>query len=313
MNRLLHPFYIFTVVLLFITTSCEKSTPENKQESEISNPVIAERAEHNQQIKDAEIGPFTAISQLSLHDEEPLYITHNNHTLELSKTPIGSGDIPLMQVTWNMAQGKITAFSNNSNVFKKGTQPIGKEPVSYAMGDTLYAGKFLIQIYYGKSSARLMVFNPILTKRQEFDGLKYYPYSDDYVVTADIFRIANPEIVTMATSLGLEKRYVRAAELRFTVKDTLCSLNMFVPVVDGINYGFIPFTDLTTGDETYGGGRYLDIEPLPNGETVTLDLNKVYNPYCAYTTYYNCPVPPTENSLPVAIRAGEKSYKTEVH
>ena len=74
------------------------------------------------------------------------------------------------------------------------------------------------------------------------------------------------------------------------------------------NYLFIPFRDITSGDETYGGGRYLDFR-IPETDSVTIDFNLSYNPYCAYNHKYSCPIPPAENSLPVKILAGEKTYK----
>jgi uncharacterized protein (DUF1684 family) len=70
-------------------------------------------------------------------------------------------------------------------------------------------------------------------------------------------------------------------------------------------YLFIPFRDLTSGKESYGGGRYIDTE-IPAGETLILDFNRAYNPYCAYSHRYSCPIPPEENTLKVEIRAGEK-------
>jgi uncharacterized protein len=75
------------------------------------------------------------------------------------------------------------------------------------------------------------------------------------------------------------------------------------------DYLFIPFTDATSGTDSYGAGRYIDgtISDIRNGSLV-LDFNKAYNPYCAYSAGYNCPIPPRENDLPVAIRAGERNY-----
>jgi uncharacterized protein (DUF1684 family) len=72
------------------------------------------------------------------------------------------------------------------------------------------------------------------------------------------------------------------------------------------NYLFIPFKDKTSGNETYGGGRYLDVT-VPNSELTWLDFNTAYNPYCAYSYRYSCPIPPTVNTLPIEIRAGEKT------
>jgi hypothetical protein len=74
---------------------------------------------------------------------------------------------------------------------------------------------------------------------------------------------------------------------------------------------FLPFNDYTNGNETYGGGRYLDLR-IPDGSTIILDFNKAYNPYCAYTDRYSCPVPPKENSITTYIYAGVQ-FKGEEH
>jgi hypothetical protein len=80
------------------------------------------------------------------------------------------------------------------------------------------------------------------------------------------------------------------------------------------DYLFIGFTDMTSAAETYGAGRYIDcVTGDIRGNTMLLDFNKAYNPYCAYAAGYNCPIPPRENDLPVAILAGEKNYGKKVH
>jgi uncharacterized protein (DUF1684 family) len=78
------------------------------------------------------------------------------------------------------------------------------------------------------------------------------------------------------------------------------------------NYLFVPFKDMTNGKETYGGGRYLDLETTDiQNDSVILDFNKAYNPYCAYSNGYSCPIPPKENHLAVSIEAGEKTFGKE--
>jgi uncharacterized protein (DUF1684 family) len=74
------------------------------------------------------------------------------------------------------------------------------------------------------------------------------------------------------------------------------------------NYLFLPFRDSSSGNESYGGGRYLDLD-IPKGEKILLDFNLAYNPYCVYSDRYSCPIPPEENRLKTAIRAGEKKPK----
>ena len=73
---------------------------------------------------------------------------------------------------------------------------------------------------------------------------------------------------------------------------------------------FFMFTDLTNGEETYGGGRYIDLK-IPEGETIIIDFNKAYHPYCAFTYGYSCPVPPKENFMDESINAGIKLLELE--
>ncbi|TNF44645.1 MAG: DUF1684 domain-containing protein, partial [Cytophagales bacterium] len=96
--------------------------------------------------------------------------------------------------------------------------------------------------------------------------------------------------------------------LPFTIDGTEYALQVYAPkdTSDG-NYWFIPFTDATSGGETYGGGRYLDIDDV-SSDTVFVDFNYAYNPYCAYNPDYACPLPPKENLLTISIEAGEKNY-----
>ena len=126
---------------------------------------------------------------------------------------------------------------------------------------------------------------------------------------ARLERLPDPETVIMLTSRNLEKRFVRYARLHFTVDGTACALAAFKSAADASDDRtlFVPFTDVTTGAETYPAGRFLDLDE-PAGEIVVLDFNRAYNPLCNYSPAYNCPIPPAENRLPVAIRAGELTY-----
>ncbi|MGZ3839508.1 MAG: DUF1684 domain-containing protein [Flavisolibacter sp.] len=120
----------------------------------------------------------------------------------------------------------------------------------------------------------------------------------------------------MQTSGPLKKLYRTYGVLHFTFNHQTYQLNVYqsqdlLQREEYKTFLFLPFTDQTTGKETYHGGRYLDIrmEDIQNG-TVVLDFNRAYNPYCAYVTgKFNCPLPPKENQLSLAIRAGEKDYR----
>ncbi len=120
-------------------------------------------------------------------------------------------------------------------------------------------------------------------ERPNFKGLNYFPPNSDYRVTSKLERFDTSEHIMMATSTGTRQAlYARSL--------------------------FIPFSDQTSGRETYAAGRYLDLEEQ-GGDDYELDFNMAYNPYCAYSEEYTCSIPPAENKLPFKILAGEKNYK----
>jgi len=114
--------------------------------------------------------------------------------------------------------------------------------------------------------------------------------------------------VTIATSKDKPRIMLHIGALPFTFEGKEYALQVYAPkdTSEG-NYWFVPFTDATSGGETYGGGRYIDIDDV-RSDSLFLDFNYAYNPYCAYNERFDCPIPPPENALPIAIRAGERDY-----
>mgnify|MGYP006291317161 CR=1 FL=1 len=143
-----------------------------------------------------------------------------------------------------------------------------------------------------------------------FKGLDYYTPNPDYKVRARLTPIQSQKLLQMPTSTGEEKKFIRYAYADFELNGQPQRLLLLQPF-DSQTMLFLPFTDATSGEETYGGGRYLDIEmpPRTGSKTIELDFNKAYNPYCAYNASFSCPLPPKENMLDVAITAGEKAYE----
>ncbi|MBE0645264.1 MAG: DUF1684 domain-containing protein [Bacteroidetes bacterium] len=141
-----------------------------------------------------------------------------------------------------------------------------------------------------------------------FAGLSYYPVDKSFVFETVLRRLAEPEEVTIATSKDRPRIMLHIGALPFTVEGKEYALQVYAPkdTTDG-NYWFIPFTDKTSGEETYGGGRYIDIDDIASDSTF-LDFNYAYNPYCSYNERYDCPIPPPENALPIPIPAGERNY-----
>jgi uncharacterized protein len=141
----------------------------------------------------------------------------------------------------------------------------------------------------------------------KFLPLSYYPIDPAFAVPA-AFR-ENPagsrQRVEMQTSTHEPRQMERIGVLEFTLQGQPLRLSAFVEVGQRDDRLFVPFTDLTSGKETYQAGRYLDISRSATGVYV-VDFNLAYNPYCYYNATYDCPYPPKENRLQVSIRAGEK-------
>lgn len=146
-------------------------------------------------------------------------------------------------------------------------------------------------------------------QRAQFDSLNYYPANLAFEVTATVERHAETDTVVMQMSGNRTEKYLHWGEVAFTVDGQPQRLGAYLKASGVDSTLFIPFTDLTNGRGSYGGGRYLDA-PIPkvNEPQIKLDFNRAYNPYCAYDNEFSCPVPPADNRLQVAIAAGEKSF-----
>jgi len=150
---------------------------------------------------------------------------------------------------------------------------------------------------------------------------RFYVPDETYKVNCRFEKSNDTTIIPMKTSGTKipQKDFVRYGKLLFTIHDTTLQLTVFqsksLPQTDEYkNLLFIPFADATSGDETYGTGRYIDITTKDViNNTVVIDFNKAYNPYCAYSNGFNCPIPPAENYLTVAVKAGERSFAKPGH
>tara|TARA_R110001632_G_scaffold180766_2_gene300888 strand:+ start:486 stop:1121 length:636 start_codon:yes stop_codon:yes gene_type:complete len=161
----------------------------------------------------------------------------------------------------------------------------------------------------------------ILSRKQlrKFKTLGFFPVDIKYSVQADFKRTPEAIPFMVMTSSGLEREYVSYGTLTFE----LMGQNFRLPIYQNTTYIkepdhkygqslFLPFTDYTSGVESYGAGRYIDvvISDIVDNK-LFIDFNKAYNPYCAYTTGYSCPIPPEANDLKIRIEAGVKAYDKE--
>jgi uncharacterized protein len=137
-----------------------------------------------------------------------------------------------------------------------------------------------------------------------FKGLKYFEINPAFKIVGKIDRVTSGQTINIVMSGGDVEEYEAYGNLNFEIEGVKCALKIFKTPEGNL---FLPFKDLTSNKETYGAGRYLDfgVDDVKNNQ-ITIDFNRAYHPYCAYNHTFTCPVPPAENSLNVAVKAGER-------
>lgn len=142
----------------------------------------------------------------------------------------------------------------------------------------------------------------------EFTGLKYFKVNPKYKVKASIERLASPEPLDIELTNGEIAKYFKYAIATFDLDGMPQKLQLLKPEKYwDEDWLFLPFYDVTSANESYGGGRFLNLE-YTNQDILEIDFNLAYNPYCAYTDTYRCPIPPADNNITVEVRAGERIY-----
>ena len=147
---------------------------------------------------------------------------------------------------------------------------------------------------------------------KEFKSLDFYPANDHFFVVAQFIRSENEQPFEMKTTTARKPVYVKYGEAHFSIDGQFFKLNIYRNIElskkeQYKDYLFLPFSDLTCGNESYIGGKYIDMK-IPQGDRIVIDFNTSYNPYCAYNPKYSCPKVPLENDLKIEIRAGVKKF-----
>ncbi len=156
--------------------------------------------------------------------------------------------------------------------------------------------------------------SPLLpAQRASFERLDFFPYDSAFAFAVTLAPALRRDTLRLATSTGEPRDYVRFGTFSFAYAGRRHRLTAFQALDGGPGPGqalrlFLPFADATGGTETYAAGRYLDLDAVPDGRYV-LDFNYAYNPYCVYNPRYSCPLPPPENRLALAARAGERAFE----
>ena len=252
-------------------------------------------------------GPFTAVhsAYLGYRGELNLYVVKD--TLALEPTGRGFG------LRINFAAPGFVVGPVKAKGFDGGTltgRPILETWfVGKTVGDSLdlRVGRYLVSLgLQDEKTGRVLVYDP--DRLQTFDGFEVFPPDDAFRVEASL-EPADADTLEMGTSRGLHKTMVREARIRFTLDGREQVLSGFrSPEDEPGGPLFVPFRDATSGEETYGVGRYLQVVPREGDPTrAEVDFNRATNPWCAYSDHYNCILPPPENDLDVAVRAGERT------
>jgi len=148
--------------------------------------------------------------------------------------------------------------------------------------------------------------------RKDFEGLDFFPADTNYVVIAQFERTPDAQPFLMPTTTDRQSEEVVYGIARFALNGVEHELEVYQGLElmeeEGFeDYLFLPFMDLTNGEETYGGGRYIDLT-IPRGDTLVIDFNRAYNPYCVYNKKYSCPLVPRQNFMNTRVMAGVRDF-----
>lgn len=192
--------------------------------------------------------------------------------------------------------------------------------------NTLSLEEYLIDIHAFQEELNAEYANPdtppldekSIAKFTEIGGHQFFPVNPKFRIEATFEKYENPEQIAFKTSTTRMAEYNVYGKASFVIDDKSLELLVYQSIrmmQDPIykNYLFVPYTDLSSGEETYGGGRYIDVMIPSDPSTIIIDFNKSYQPYCAYTDGFSCPVPPVENALDVKIEAGVMSIDIGYH
>ena len=144
---------------------------------------------------------------------------------------------------------------------------------------------------------------------KNFRGLDFFTYDSTYLVTAKLTKTPKEKPFMMLTTTDMMVEYIKYGTVSFELLNNQYSLDIYKNLEDPNERDnlFLPFLDDTNGNESYGGGRYINLD-IPQGDNLIIDFNSAFNPYCVYDEKYSCPIVPRENYIPLEIKAGVKNF-----
>jgi uncharacterized protein len=205
--------------------------------------------------------------------------------------------------------GAVTVTAEPGSGLELAGQPVTRATLATdadGKPDVLRIGRLAMYVIRRGDRFALRIKDPDAATRRAFKGIDNYPVDPAFKVTARLERYAEPRRVAVPTIVGIDEEMLAPGRLMFTIAGHELSLEPLISTPDDHEL-FLIFRDVTSGDTTYGAGRFLSAELEADGSAV-LDFNRAYNPPCAFTPYATCPLPPEGNDLDVAITAGERYH-----
>jgi len=304
-----------TPMLLLFLCGCAQQEPDSpagaapQAGSELddaawSQAMIEHREEADEEFRTSSTSPIAGTQRLQSDPANRVYLARQNRTFALGDSAAPGAEIAVTREETGWAW-----------------EDLGGDVVCEVDGEPAEAGSALadpatfvvaglhVRFYPGEESVIFTVYDPERPEKKSFEHLLYFPPDRSYAVDAKLVKLAEPDEIEMLTSRSLKKTFYRYARIQFQLDGEDRELTAFKSTLEGegSEYLFIPFRDSTSGRETYGAGRFLDLDE-PQTEHFVLDFNRAYNPLCNYSPAFNCPIPPRENHLKVAVRAGELTY-----
>ena len=307
------PRWIFALTAALWSGACVEGQRSSEVGSIIPHEDTAWRAtlieyrnEKDEELKTSEVSPLAHSQYLLSESRETIYLTRKDKTFGLAYFP-PVPDAVLMIVKevdrWYWYDQGLNVICQQDNEPMPNGSPINAPATFLIEG-------FYVSVHPEENRFAFAIYDRERPDKKSFEHLHYFPPDDTYVVDAQLTKFPEPDEVTLMTSQNLKKVFYRYARVEFQLEGNTRELTAFKYEISGDDSStlFIPFEDATTSRESYREGRFLEIEE-PETERFELDFNRSFNPLCAYSPAHDCPIPPEENHLTIAIRAGEKTYK----
>lgn len=274
------------------------------QETAWRTELLEERSRKDEEFATSETSPMAGTQYLKSEPAERVFLTRQGKTFALAYESPSDAVLSMTREEelwhWQALDPDVTCRREDESV-PSGSVVDG--PAIFALGD------LRLRLFPDAERVTFIVFDRQREEMTAFEHLLYFPPAPAFATHAELVPFEKAATIEVATSRNLTKTFYRYAKIRFRLDGIDRQLTALKSALEGEGAKglFIPFRDATSGRQTYGGGRFLEIEE-PATRFFVLDFNRAFNPLCNYSPAYNCTLPPRENHLDLPIPAGEKTY-----